>query len=274
MERCVTEQGDASSCVLLYDAQKAYDLHLKHNNDGTEKRAWNKLRNSKTLVDQLKHANYELRVMSKLEAARFARPEGAEPTAEEMQLSQAGAAAAAAAAGHETGGRNNRAGRSAAGASDSAFIIVGRKWSMPSDEEQPAAAAAVANIMDGGLPSTDGEFLSKQLAAMFARLNGHYTTFNDDKFTFVGGALSKLIYWIGAEKQRDHNPAAAPVDQALEYRPQPQLQVAIAAEPHCRAPRKRARHGSVRSSSALLHRMVCRVRLTHAVCSMRVSVLL
>jgi hypothetical protein len=245
--------------VLLADAQKAYDLHLKHNNDGTEKRAWSKLRSSKSLVDQLKHANYELRVMSKLEAARFARPAGAEPTEEEAHLSQAGAA--------EGGGRGSRAGRSAGGASDSAFIIVGRKWSMPSDEEQPAAAAAVANIMDGGLPSTDGEFLAKQLAAMFLHLKGHFSTFNDDKFPFVGGALSKLVFWLGAEKQRDLNPAAAPADHALQYRPQPQLQVAIHAEPCVPPSRKRVRHVSVHSLHCVALRcLLCAAGSFYACC--------
>lgn len=76
--------------MLLSDAQSAYDAHLKASNDGTERKAWMRLRNSKLLEMRLKEAGYLLRVMTKQEAAAFARPEGQEPSQEELQLSQPG----------------------------------------------------------------------------------------------------------------------------------------------------------------------------------------
>lgn len=227
--------------MLLSDAQSAYDAHLKGSSDGTERKAWARLRNSKLLETRLKEAGYVLRVMTRQEAAAFLRPEGQE----EQQLSQPGAAAAAA-AGESDARAQRGAGRSAAhsSGSDNAFMILNRRWKgRPDEAEQPSAGVAVANIMDGGLPSTDGAFLSKQLAAMFAYLGGHFNTWNDEKFPYVGGALSKLVYYLHAERKRDINPAAAAgADEQLDYRPQPQLQVSI--PPRERAP-KRARHALV-----------------------------
>ncbi len=221
-------QCSSDSFILLSDAQRAYDTHLKSHNDGTEKRAWNKLRNSKLLETRLKEANYELRVMGKYEAARMEqRAEGAEEPPE-LQLSQPGAAAAA----------TSSAVRGRGG--ESAFMILHRRWSPRGSEEQAAAVSRAVNIMEGGLPSTDGAYISRQLDAMFIALGGQFTTWNDEQFRNVGGALSKLVYWLGVERKRDLNPAAAAVDEqeVEEYRPQPVMQVNI---PRREAARKKAR---------------------------------
>lgn len=212
---------------MLTDAQKAYDAHLKCHSDGNEKRAWHKLRSSKLLETRLREANYELRVMGKNEAARMEqRAEGVEEQAQELQQSQPGAAAAAAASS------------SARGRGESAFLILHRRWTLRSDAEQAAVVPRAVNIMDGGLPSTDGAFISRQLTAMFGALNGHFTTWNDEQFRNVGGALSKLVYWLGVERKRDLNPAAVGEKEAAEYRPPAPLQVNI---PRGEPTRKKAR---------------------------------
>lgn len=210
---------------MLSDAQKAYDAHLKCHSDGNEKRAWNKLRNSKLLETRLKEANYELRVMGKHEAARMEQhADGVE--GQELQQSQPGAAVVAASSS------------SARGRSESAFLILHRRWTLRSDAEQAAVVSRAVNIMDGGLPSTDGAFITRQLTAMFGALNGHFTTWNDEQFRNVGGALSKLVYWLGVERKRDLNPAAVGEQEAEEYRPPPPLQVNI---PRGESTRKKAR---------------------------------
>jgi hypothetical protein len=221
-------QCSEHSFILLSDAQKAYDAHLKCHNDGNEKRAWNKLRNSKLLETRLKEANYELRVMGKYEAAKMdKRAEGVEEQQE--LLSQPGAAAAAASSPVAARGRG-----------ESAFLILRRRWALRSDAaEQAAAVSRAANIMDGGLPSTDGAFITRQLAAMFGALRGNFTTWNDEQFPNVGGALSKLVYWLALERKRDLNPAAVGEKEAEEYRPPPPLQINIPRRE--RAPRKKAK---------------------------------
>ena len=241
-------QCSSNSFLLLSDAQRAYDAHLKNYNDGTEKRAWTKLRSSKLLETRLKEAGYELRVMGKLEAIQFNQTaaantaEGDEQQEEQNFLSQPGAAAAATAPSAR-GGRGNWRGSNAGG--ESAFLILHRRWRVHGSgiDDQPSAAAAVANVMDGALPSTDGAFISKQLAGMFSFLGGHFNTWNDAEFPFLGGALAKLVYYLQEERKRDLNPAAAAADEALEYRPRPAVHVQIEAA----APVRKRVRGSVHS---------------------------
>lgn len=249
--------------MLLSDAQSAYDKHVKGSSDGNERKAWSKLRSSKALESRLKDAGYELRVMTRQEAAAFTRPEGQESSQEELQLSQPGAAAAAAGASGG-GGRVHRGSWRAAAGSDNAFMIMNRRWKGGPDDDQPAAGAAVVNIMDGGLPSTDGAFLSNQLAGMFGHLGGHFHTYNDDQFLYVGGALAKLVYYLKLERDRDRNPAAV-ADEAMEYRPQPALQVSIQRR-RMQRPSKRVRGDK---SDAQQH---CKGGSAVVACSLLISV--
>jgi len=224
--------------IQLSDAYHAYGQHLKRQNDSSEKRAFEKTRGTKVLETRLKEAGYELRALRKGEQVAFDAARGEQTTADPSFLDeQPGAAAAAGPLSRRRGGPM------AGGGGEATILLANRRWLPVVAEESGASAAAASHprpvaIMGGGLPRTNGPSLTKQLDSMLSALGGRFTTHNSAEDRFAGGALVKLVFWFGQQRQRDRNPAAVPDADMEEYRPPPPMQIHIQKE----APmRKRAR---------------------------------